>query len=521
MQLSIAKPWRRRGDLPIYVGFSILVLGFAIATFWITRSVNPLRGDSAEYLYFDPSRTVGYPAFLEFIRIATHDVALAVPAQMAVLAASLLALGISFCRFIRHRRAAAAFQFLVIANVGMWFASAFLMTEAISTALVALWCAQLLRMIDKPRPGHLIGLVAISCIANMVRPSLIALFFGTIFYASLVIPRPKRARATAIATGACIAALAATPIAQEIVHGTARTTSPFARGVLQHTLYCAPRAIPNDADSRFVEANAKPVRRYIDTAPPSIQEQFRREYSTPLRFGLIIPVLGERHHLATRSQTDPYLARIAEERVRANPSCYARSVANEYFRLAVFDTDPSAEDARNVNLFATQHPPVEVPQIPLLPGDDRMARRAALEVHHNPAGLNPLRQQLHVVGGVPLIALLPFRLLYAAAAFLGGIAPLLVLIRRPQMDDRQSLYPALAAVGLTLHSTLVITAIVEIGFYRYLVPCWPLVCTLIALGVIAIRRALRRRRPGLDPLKSLTLAASGSRPDKHEIATSG
>jgi hypothetical protein len=490
----VANPLQRLTPRQLFIILATVTFASAVAVLWLTRSVDPLRGDSAEYLYFDPSRTVGYPAFLALFRSVTGHVALAVPAQILLLAGSLLLLGWEFHRLVRRPGYTIAFQLLLLANAGMWFTSAFLMTEALSTALVALWCARLLRMFRTPGASGYGLLVAISCIATMVRPSLIALFFGTGLFVLLFQPVRSRARAVAMCAAGLAAAWAATPMTQLLVHGSLHTTSPFARGVLQHTLYCQPESAPRGADPSFVENNAAPVRRYIEAAPAGMQEQFRREYSTPLRFGLIIPVLGRRHHVATRSEVDPYLSPIARERVLANPGCYATSVANEYLRMAAFDTDPTVEDARQINTFISNHPPALVPQSPVLPGDDRLARRAGAEVGDAPSGLNPPRQTLHVVAGIPMLALLPLRLLHAAAALVGLITLLwLPFSRRLGREARNSLAAA-GAMGISLHGILAITAVVEIGFYRYLVPCWPLVCTLPVLAAVTVRRAANAQR---------------------------
>jgi hypothetical protein len=494
------------GDRKTLVILAALTAAVGVAAMLLTRSINPLRGDSAEYLYFDPSRTVGYPAFLAFVRLLTGKVEIAVPVQTALLAGSLLFLGWSFHRLVRLRSLSTGVQLLLVGNPGMWLTSAFLMTEALSTALVALWTALLLRTIDDRRASRLVGLVAVSSIATMIRPSLVALVGATALIV-LTASRPPRVRGWLALTAAGLAtAWAATPIAQFVVHGSAHTTSPLARGVLQHSLYCALDTAPASPDSAFVEEDVRPVRQYIERAPAEIREQLRREYSTPLRFGSIIPVLGRRHGLATRSQADPYLAAIARERIGANPSCYARAVLNEYLRLAAFDTDPTAANARDVNAFVQSHPPPEVAQYPLLPGDDRMARRAAFEVGRSPAGFNPARAGIHVIGDVPLLALMPFRLLYVAAALAGAVALVALAFRRP---INGMTLPVLAAMGLALHGMLAITAFVEIGFYRYLVPCWPLVCSMVMLAVLMIMRGVA---PTSAAVTSLTLDGPAQQP---------
>lgn len=471
---------KRLSNREVMAALAAMTLLALILALWSTWAINPLRGDSAEYLYFDPSRPVGYPAFLWIVRLVTGKVVLAVPAQMTLLAGSLLFLGWSFHKSVGRPAISLAFQAIVLSQAAMWYAAAFLMTEALSTALVAIWCAQLLRIIKAPSPRGTAWLVAIAALATMVRPSLIALFFATAVFIFVVLTERERGRALIVAAAGLIMAWAATPVAQFIVHGSAKTTSPFARGVLQHTLYCDPQTPPRDTDSLFVEQNAARVRQYIESAPAGMQEQFRREFSTPLRFGLIIPVLGGRHYAHVRSEVDPYLSRIAGERVKANPYCYMRSVTAEYGRMATFTADPTLEDGRKIREFMAEHPPVELPQYPVLPGDERLTLKAAADVQNQPSGLNPERQHLKVSARIPFLALLPLRALFGFAALLGMLSLLALPIRQRLAPEAQRMVVATAAMGVAFHGVLAITAIVEIGAFRYLVPLWPIVCAVDA-----------------------------------------
>lgn len=482
-----------RAVLLIQSAMTLAVLAIAL---WASRSIPPLRGDSAEYLYFDASRSVGYPAFLEFIRLTTGHVALAVPAQMILLAASLLLLGWRFHQLFRRPFHSLVFQLLLLAQAGLWFASAFVMTEALSAALVALWCGETLAALRSPGRLTLFRLVAIASLATMVRPPLVALFPATAIFLLGTVLRSERPRFLTLGIAALAIAWFATPIAQLGVHGSARTTSPTARGILQHTLYCDPHALPRDPDSLFVEQASAPVRRFIATAPSGVREQLRREYSTPLRFGLIIPVLGRRHHLEQRSAVDPILARIAAERVRANPRCYAAGVAFEAARMAMFDTDPSREDGDRARAFLHSHPPIDLPQFGVLPGDERLNRRAAAEIHAATVpGLNPAHASIEVVAKVPLIALLPMRMFYTMAAIIGALALLALPFWRGLPEKLRPTIAAAAALGAAFHGVIAITAIVEIAFYRYLVPLWPIVCLLLALTLLAaLDRPSRRAR---------------------------
>ena len=66
-----AKPPKRLSDQQVTLGLAVMTAVVLLAALWTARGVNPLRGDSYEYLYFDASRSVGYPAFLALIRLIT------------------------------------------------------------------------------------------------------------------------------------------------------------------------------------------------------------------------------------------------------------------------------------------------------------------------------------------------------------------------------------------------------------------------------------------------------------------
>jgi hypothetical protein len=487
-QGGITRRFRNRHALIALTG---MTLGTLLPALWTARAINPLRGDSAEYLYFDPSRTVGYPAFLWLVRLVTGHVASAVPTQLVLVAGSLLFLGWSFHKWVGRPAFSLAFQAILLGQIAMWKASA--MTEALATAAVAIWSAQLLRVMRVPSFRGVGLLVAISGIATTVRPSLIALFFGTAVTILALLPPRERGRALAMAGTGLVVACAATPVALLLVHGSPKTTSPFARGVLQHTLYCDPHGVPNDADSVFVEQSAASVRRYIESAPPDVQEQLRRAYSSPLRFGLIIPVLGRRHHLDVRSQVDPYLSVIANERLEANPLCYIESVAGAYYRMATFGTNRTTNDEHRIRRFTAVHPPVVLPQYPVLPREAQLDVQAAKEVHDGVTAMNGERQQLDFGGKISAVAVLPVRLFYAAGAMIGILSLAALAIGRREEEDRR-LFAGPAAMGIVFHGTLAITAVVELGLSRYVVPLWPLVCSLIA--VTALQFLERRRAAG-------------------------
>ena len=490
--------FNRLDDRKVLLALAVVTaLGLALAL-WSTAGSNALRSDSPSYLYFDPSRTIGYPAFLWLIRLVTGHVAWAVPVQMTLLAGALLALGWSFYRFSGRPVLSLVFQGLLIGSPEMWKISALIMTEALATACIAIWSAQLLRMLKAPSLTGIALLVAISAAGTIVRPSLAALFVATALFELAVGSRTERGRAFIMIGAGLLAAWVATPLGLYLIDGATTTSSPLARGVLQHSLFCSPRGIVRDADANFVEQYAAPVRRYVETAPPGILPDFKRIYSGELRFGLIIPALGEQHKLESGWQTDPIIARVAKERVEANPLCYAKSVIAADFRMATYGVARSPGVARRIRDFIAAHPPVRVPAAGLLPDDRRDSLKAASEFHEQPPFPLPPTTPFKLSEKSPLLLILITRLLFSGAALL-GLLSVVALAIRPRMTpaSRNSLAGA-AAVGIAYHGMIAITAIVELGLTRYTVPLWPIVCTLIGMAAAGLLSAewVQRRLSG-------------------------
>lgn len=446
-----------------------------------------LRPDTASYLYFDPSRSIGYPAFLWTVRAVTGDVLNAVPIQMALLAAALFVLGASFHDLARRPWLSVGFQLLLLGSPEMWLASASLITEALATALVALWCAQMLRLVKRASLRRVIILCVVAGAGMLVRPSLLPLFAGTAVAALATLGGRRGWLGAASAGGALVAFWAVNPATNFMLHGSPAGGSPLARGVLQHTLYCAPRSAPSSPDAAFVEAQAARVRRYVMAAPPDVRPALKQLYSGELRFGLIIPVLGRRHGMQAGWQTDPIIMRVARERIASNASCYGRSVVTSYYRLATYDAGGTPGQIRQIKSFLADDPPIGVPSAPLLPADESLAVKAANELREAPA--RPGRQSFDPPREKPWILLLGARFLYGAAATLGILAMLLLPLRDRAGRNGWRAIAAVASFGVAFHGVLAVTAFVELPLMRYTVPVWPVTCSMIGtFAALFIRR---------------------------------
>lgn len=457
-----------------------LALGVAL---WATRNISPLNPDTPSYLYFDPSRTVGYPAFLWLVKLLTGHAVAAVPVQMTLLALSLFLLGRSFHDLVGRPKLSLAFQVFLTCSPDVWRFSSELMTEALATASVALWCAQLLRLIKQPSRKAYLLLALISATGMSIRPSLVVLFAGSAIAALLLKSRRQRASAAASLVPVGLGAYLLTPLALLIVHGSPVTTSPLARGVLQHTLFCDDAATAADRDAEFVDRDSAGVRRYLDSAPADVGVALQHLYSAPLRFDSIIPALGRLHNFEAGWQTDPIVSRVARERVETKPLCYAGSVLRNYWDLVTQASLHLGAEGARVDQFIAFHPPVPIASEPPLPSDAEALQRAAAELRVPPPAAHVTIGRFATKGSPAL--LLVGRILYGATGLI-GLAALAALVTRRQVGVPNRHTIALAAMGLIFHTLFLGTAIVELSLIRYTVPAWPIVCTILAAALAAL-----------------------------------
>lgn len=466
-----------------------------IASLYFTRAIDPLNSDTPSYLYFDPSRTIGYPAFLWIMKVLTGSARSAVEAQMALLAGSLFLLGWSFQKLVRNWKLTLLFQILLVASPELWHSSADLMTEGLATACVALWCAQLLRLVRSASLAGLLVLALIAAAATLVRPSLVTLFAGSLAAALLLKVGRERWFALLVLIPIAVAAWFATPVASLLIRGSAVTTSPFARGVLQHTLFCDQPTAPRDPDSAFVEAQSKLVRHYVNAAPGDVRTGLEHVYSAEMRFRSIIPAIGRAHHLTAAWQTDRVIGRIARQRVEANPICYASDVLESYLGLLTQGSAHSKAVARRVNAYIAANPPPWISPQPLLLEDARALSRTAAELEVAPP---PAAGPPHISSTASPALLIVGRILYGCASAIGLISLVALIAWRRMSSNAQRLAACLAALGAALHAMFAGTAIVELALIRYTVPAWPIICAILALAFTRLAPAVTGGFAGLE-----------------------
>jgi hypothetical protein len=106
-------------------------------------------------------------------------------------------------------------------------------------------------------------------------------------------------------------------------------------------------------------------------------------------------------------------------------------------------------------------------------------------------------------GKVSDLTVLPVRLFYGAAAIIGCLALIGLAFGADGSPNDRTVKAALGAAGLSFHASLGITAIVELGLSRYVLPLWPIVCVIMALAVLSLVQWRSRSRDLLTaPLES-------------------
>ena len=170
------------------------------------------------------------------------------------------------------------------------------------------------------------------------------------------------------------------------------------------------------------------------------------------------------------------MARIAGERLRANPTCYAGSVIAAYYRMATYGSSARAAGLRR---YLGEHPPALVPSAPMPPADMRDALRAGQMFHAAPAFEVP--PQFKSEDRNPGFLMFAARLLFAAAAVVGILALIALPFRRKLHPKLAEAIPVAAVAGAAFHGTLAVTTIVELGLSRYCAPLWPIMAVLIGV----------------------------------------
>ena len=485
----------------------LLLIPILIAVYHAIHSGGALMsgGDTPTYLYFHPSRPVGYPLFLAIVHVmAPHYRALAA-VQALLLGGSIGALGLAFRRTTSSVAIALFVELLLVLSRPYWGNTSQVMSEALSAVVLNLFCAVAVLNIKSRRPWILYAYALLTLVGITIRPINIVLAPVAIVIVVLLSEGGvvARLRASVVPAMIIIAGLLvghlATPLAQRIVHGPVHTGSPLARGLFQKTFYhdwpSTPVVGVDPADVALIDQATGPINAYLNTAPADMRPYLQRGYSTYLRFKVLLPELAQRHGVADPWDIDGELFRYSIARILQHPADYVTDLVLEDLRLLSYQGYDSRKFQSRLAGFLKSHPPVAFPPIPTARAWARDERRAdadlgttiahaddTLGVEKNVQAIPP-RSTIQIVAG---------RAYYTAAALIGLIAPLLLFFPS-RVGAAWRPLAVLAAFGLLLHATCALTVVSEVGLFRYIVPISGAISAMYGLAAALVLDYLRRR----------------------------
>lgn len=485
----------------------LLLIPILIAVYHTIHSHSALMsgGDTPTYLYFHPSRPLGYPLFLAIVHVMAPHYRALTAVQALLLGGSIGALGLAFRRTTKSLAVALFVELLLVLSRPYWGNTSQVMSEALSAVVLNLFCAVAVLNIKSRRPWILYAYALLTLIGITVRPINIVLAPVAIVIVGLLSEGGfvARLRASAVPAMIIIAGLVvgdlATPLAQRIVHGPVHTGSPLARGLFQKTFYhdwpSTPVAGVDPADVALIDRATRPVSAYLHTAPVDMRPYLERGYSTYLRFKVLLPELAQRHGVADPWDIDGELFRYSVARILQHPKDYLTDLVLEDLRLLSYQGYDSRKFQSRLTAFLKARPPVSFPPVPTAPAWARDERRADADLGATIAHADdtpgvekdvqpiPPRSTIQIVAG---------RAYYTAAALIGLIAPLLLLFPS-RVGAAWRPLAVLAGFGLLLHATCLLTVVSEVGLFRYLVPISGAISAMYGLAATLVLGYVRKR----------------------------
>jgi hypothetical protein len=481
----------------------LLAPPFVVAVLFMVVTHGALRyePDSPSYMYFDPSRPVGYPAFVYVVHQLTGGYRAIPPIQYILLAASMACLALSVRKITASFWLALATEFVSLANPSYWTNCSALLSEALSSTVLNLFAAVGLLYLHRQRPLAAIALLALIAVGITIRPVNVTLGAAGLVALLLIRREPGLGGVlrTCAAGVAVVLAMAvgyfATPLSQYVAHGRAVASSPLARGLLQKTMFDVASPAPSAADPSdvaIITAATQPARDYIATAPPRVRPALERTYSDYLRFKVIIPQIAHRHGVEAGWRVDPTLSEFATAQISAHPLDYLDRVVVEDLRLLSYQDFRDRGTQAQFAQFLAHNPPPNIPASRPLGETRAMEMRAEKDLGIK---IPPPSSKADIKSLAPRATLIVLsqRLFHTGVAVVGFCALIAALLLRVQGRTVTPLLAGLAVLGCVLHAQTLLTTTSEYGLPRYVNPLWALQCAIYGLCV-ALLLDLRGRR---------------------------
>ena len=431
--------------------------------------------DSFHYLNMTPIVPLGYPFFLQLTGARG-----AIVAQPILFSAALALLGREIIRATRSTWLALAIVagLMVVPQIRDFHAS--ILSESVFLSLLVIFLGLVVRFMHHPT-WQLMVFVAITvgAAATMRRT---AFAFVPVMLAMVLLQRHHLsafAKATAdsgaarlrpvlplffAAALAPFAAVAATEqVMAPIIHAGAPSSLLGRHLFAKAALIDAPpsaatgdpvrRALDNQLDNAFM-----PIRTMLASAPDNVRGVLTIFYETCLQCGCADQARAATGEPNEARQTE-VMGAAGLSRIRRAPLNFLRLTWRHYRSLWTFDRLRHPGTATDLNAFVATHRPLPYEEMALSLGPDRKMEFT---------GSQYVRYAQYAMSAIAIVT--------GVLALAGCVAAISSFKLSPP-------FAAASVAALTLHTGLVLTALLAAGFARFLLGLWP--ALVVALGFAA------------------------------------
>lgn len=433
-----------------------------------------LSPDSPAYMYFGEDRPVGYPLFLALIKFLSGNFFAAVYIQLAVLCASLTLLVFALLKETRSRNLALALEMMLFANPGLLMLADNIMSDCLSAACVALFCACLLRMRSNAKYERVM-LPAVTALALTIRTVNIALLPAAVI--AILIHGKKRTSSLPMLLCAVAFAYALTPAVHYLRHDNITPSNPLARELFRKTLLHAwpENEKANACEGNLIAKDTKDAIMYMNAMPEDLRPLIYSPVTAYLRYRIIVPAIAAKYHAASYAEVDPILLCYTLARMQSDPLFFVNDAANRFWGLLTYSTfiSPAAHDA--VTAYLTAHPLALPPPVARHDNDYLMREQALKDT-----GLDA-SVFANVEDSIKPPQARPQPLVFALSAF-QIVAALMMLIGIIFVSTS-----SLSLIGIAFYTQMILTAFADVAVPRYVFPLWPEMCLAVMLTFLTLR----------------------------------
>lgn len=466
---------------------SILWLaGLAAALVYLNlHPVSLLMPDSPGYIYFDPSRPVGYPFFLAVNKFFAGSYEHVGPVQIVMLALSSALVASVVAHTTQRWTIALVLEIGLLAYPALFKSASAIGSDPLSICLYLWFIASLFWFGARPSLRRYLPLCLIVFLGITVRPVSIAMIPGALAAGLYFLGLKSAIRSSGPILAAAILGICITPATNFFLHGSTKSSTPLVQGLFGKAILGTPPepSVADDAELTFVRQSVLPLYNYIENAPPEFRDLLRMSIDAVLRFGVIFPTLVERHRLQRGDELDPILLRYTREHIRRHPLYFLRQIARDYFNLARNYTFLTGYQRDKYQEFLEHNPP-PLPALVPDPTDynKRLLPAAIAEMRSNssyfPGDAEKMKIEAPEARPMVLILAIDAIQVLAVAISLGSLLLLPILAFKKRLD---SVWAIIGIASVTIQINMLAVALCQFAEPRYMYPIWPLLWLVLVL----------------------------------------